>query len=95
MNRSEPEYVVELVEDGSGIRFGLQDVHGIWDAEIQSVVRARADRPFRDVGDVMRRTTVARPVIEALAHAGAFDARRIGRTGGAAAGGRRLSCTRR
>ena len=74
VNRSEPEYVVEQVEDGFGIRLGLQDVHGISDAEIRSVLRARADRPFRDVGDFMRRTTVSRPVTEALAHAGAFDA---------------------
>ena len=35
--------------------------------------RARAERPFRDVGDFLRRTTVSRPVTEALAHAGAFD----------------------
>ena len=74
VNRSEPEYVVEQVEEGFGIRLGLQDVHGISDAEIRSVLRARADRPFRDVGDFMRRTTVSRPVTEALAHAGAFDA---------------------
>ena len=49
-------------------------MHGISDAEIRSIMRARADRAFRDVGDFMRRTTVSRPVTEALAHAGAFDA---------------------
>ncbi len=57
-----------------GIRLGLQDVHGISDVEIRSILMARADRAFRDVGDFMRRTTVSRPVTEALAHAGAFDA---------------------
>ena len=57
-----------------GIRLGFQDVHGISDAEIRSILMARADRAFRDVGDFMRRTTVSRPVTEALAHAGAFDA---------------------
>jgi len=56
------------------IRLALQDVHGISDAEIRSVLAARAERPFRDVGDFLRRTTVARPVAEALAHAGGFDA---------------------
>ena len=56
-----------------GIRLALQDVHGISDAEIRSILRARADRAFRDVGDFMRRTAVSRPVTEALAHAGAFD----------------------
>ena len=81
VNSSEPEYVVEPVPGGQGdgagsfgIRIGFQDVHGISDAEIRSILTARADRPFRDVGDLMRRTTVSRPVIEALAHAGGFDA---------------------
>ncbi|HEX9300152.1 MAG TPA: OB-fold nucleic acid binding domain-containing protein, partial [Actinomycetota bacterium] len=57
-----------------GIRLALQDVHGISDAEIRSILAARAERPFRDVGDFLRRTTVTRPVAEALAHAGGFDA---------------------
>jgi error-prone DNA polymerase len=57
-----------------GIRLALQDVHGISDAEIRSIQQARADRPFDDVGDLLRRTTVSRPVVEAIAHAGGFDA---------------------
>jgi error-prone DNA polymerase len=57
-----------------GIRLALQDVRGISDAEIRSILIARADRPFCDVGDLLRRTSVSRPVAEALAHAGAFDA---------------------
>jgi error-prone DNA polymerase len=57
-----------------GIRLALQDVHGISGAEIRSILEARAERAFRDVGDFLRRTTVSRPVVEALAHAGAFDA---------------------
>jgi error-prone DNA polymerase len=56
-----------------GIRLALQDVHGISDAEVRSILEARAERAFRDVGDFLRRTTVSRPVVEALAHAGAFD----------------------
>ena len=51
----------------------MKDVHGISDAEIRSILRARAERPFTDVGDFMRRAVVSRPVTEALAHAGAFD----------------------
>ncbi|MGE5226775.1 MAG: DNA polymerase III subunit alpha [Planctomycetaceae bacterium] len=79
VNRSEPDYVVEEVEavgdvSGYGIRLALQDVHGISEAEIRSIMAARSERPFRDVGDFLRRTTVSRPVAEALAHAGAFDA---------------------
>jgi error-prone DNA polymerase len=57
-----------------GIRLGLKDVHGISDGEIRSILQARAVRPFRDIGDFLRRTSVSRPVVEALAHAGAFDA---------------------
>jgi error-prone DNA polymerase len=84
VNVSEPEYVVEEVsaEDDPlpvptssfGIRLALQDVHGISAAEIRSILVARAQRPFQDVGDFLRRTVVSRPVAEALAHAGAFDA---------------------
>jgi error-prone DNA polymerase len=48
-------------------------VHGISDAEIRSIMTARSERAFTDVGDFMRRTMVSRPVTEALAHAGAFD----------------------
>ncbi|MFB3738713.1 MAG: DNA polymerase III subunit alpha [Candidatus Velamenicoccus archaeovorus] len=83
VNLSEPEYVVEEVPslDGGGvgtptpgIRLALKDVHGISDAEVRSILEARADRPFRDVGDFLRRTAVSRPVVEAIAHAGGFDA---------------------
>jgi error-prone DNA polymerase len=63
-----------LPADGRyGIRLALKDVHGISDAEIRSILEARADRAFADVGDFLRRTNVSRPVAEALAHAGAFD----------------------
>jgi error-prone DNA polymerase len=56
-----------------GIRLGLKDVYGISDEEIDSILDARAERAFADVGDVLRRTKLTRPVAEALAHAGAFD----------------------
>jgi error-prone DNA polymerase len=75
VNRSEPDYVVEETAPGEfAIRLALQDVHGMSGAEIRSILAARAERPFRDVGDLLRRTSVARPVAESLAHAGAFDA---------------------
>jgi error-prone DNA polymerase len=73
VNRSEPEYVVEG-DDPFGIRLALQDVHGIADAEIRSIMEARAERPFTDVGDFLRRAVVSRPVVESIAHAGGFDA---------------------
>jgi error-prone DNA polymerase len=56
-----------------GIRLALKSVMGISDAEVRSILEARAERPFTDVGDVLRRTSLSRPVAEALAHAGAFD----------------------
>ena len=77
VNVSEPEYTVEPVDrapSGCGIRIGLKDVKGISGAEVRSILEARADRPFADVGDLLRRTVVSRPVAEALAHAGGFDA---------------------
>ena len=75
VNMSEPDYVVEnLGNRRYGIRLAFKDVHGISDAEIRSIQQARADRPFRDVGDFLRRANVSRPVALALAHAGAFDA---------------------
>ncbi|MDQ4004880.1 MAG: DNA polymerase III subunit alpha, partial [Actinomycetota bacterium] len=73
VNRSEPTYTVESVGPDDGIRIALQDVHGISSAEIASIVEARRRRPFTSVDDFMRRTNVSRPVVEALAHAGAFD----------------------
>ncbi len=56
-----------------GIRLALNDVHGITDAEVRSILEARAERFFRDIGDFLRRTVVSKPVVEALAHAGGFD----------------------
>jgi error-prone DNA polymerase len=56
-----------------GIRLALQDVHGISDQEINAIMRARGEKPFTSVIDFVRRTNVSRPVVEALAHAGAFD----------------------
>ncbi|MEX0834409.1 MAG: DNA polymerase III subunit alpha [Actinomycetota bacterium] len=86
VNKSEPEYVVEEIDLGGrpepgrpssdhpyGIRLALNDVHGISDAEIRSILESRAERPFADAGDFMRRATVSQPVCEAIAHAGGFD----------------------
>jgi error-prone DNA polymerase len=92
INVSEPDYTVEVLDpepagQGStgiesnpryGIRLGLKDVHGISDAEIQSILQERAEKLYADVGDVLRRTALTRPVAEALAHAGAFDLLRGG-----------------
>ncbi len=55
---------------GWRIRLGLQDVKGISDAEIDSIIQGRPWRSFRDF---CRRAEVSRSVAEALVHCGAFD----------------------
>src|SRR5438445_13772379 len=49
-------------------------VEGITDAEIRSVIEARARHPFTGLVDFCRRTRVSRPVVENLIHAGGLDA---------------------
>jgi error-prone DNA polymerase len=58
--------------DGSayGIRLSLADVKGINAAEVQRVV---ASRPYGSLSDFWHRAQVARPVVERLVVAGAFD----------------------
>ena len=73
VNRSNKAYSVEPTGEGYGIRLALQDVHGISGAEIASIEKARKSQPFTSVDDLMRRTDVSRPVVEALTHAGAFE----------------------
>ena len=48
--RGDPSAVWQAPSQRFGIRLALQDVHGISDAEIRSIMQARAERPFRDVG---------------------------------------------
>jgi len=68
------EYTVERAGSAWGVRIGLMHVEGINDAEIASILQARSEREFTGVVDFCRRTSVSRPVVEALIHAGALDA---------------------
>ncbi|HVF12934.1 MAG TPA: OB-fold nucleic acid binding domain-containing protein, partial [Actinomycetota bacterium] len=78
VNDSWPEYRTEsprlesnLPEPVSGaLRLGLQDVKGISEDEIASIV---VGRPWRSFEDFCRRAEVSRPVVENLVHCGAFD----------------------
>ncbi len=85
VNRSWREYRVEPLCAGSrryiagiqhtghaglGIRIGLQDVAGIDNRMIDSLL---AGRPFTSVEDLRRRSALQAPVAEALAHVGALD----------------------
>jgi error-prone DNA polymerase len=67
VNVSAKPYTVE----GDGIRIGLMHVEGISDAEVASIIDGRS---FGGLVDFCRRTTVSRPVVENLIHAGAMDA---------------------
>ncbi|HMC71421.1 MAG TPA: hypothetical protein VKJ07_19850, partial [Mycobacteriales bacterium] len=53
-----------------GIRLSLADVKGINDAEIARII---AGRPYGSLSDFWHRAAVARPVVERLVVAGAFD----------------------
>ena len=70
VNRSAAEYRVETSEDKEGIRLGLQDIKGISQAEIHSIVEGRLWETFEDF---CRRAEVSRPVVEALVHCGGLD----------------------
>ncbi len=74
-----------------GIRLSLADVMGMSEDEVARVV---AGQPFADLGDFWTRARVARPVLERLVLAGAFDSL-YGMGGGAAGLGRRGRVTRR
>lgn len=85
INRSTGAYRVEpLPEDEYGIRLSLAEVKGISEVEVRQV---ESHQPFVDLADFWQRTSVARPVVERLVLAGAFDAlhgvtgvRRLGHT---------------
>jgi error-prone DNA polymerase len=69
VNHSAADYRVEAGEPDA-LRLGLQDVKGISEAEIASILEGR---PWRSLADFCRRAEVSRPVAEALVHCGAFD----------------------
>ena len=56
-----------------GIRIGLNQVKSISAAEVESILSARAARPFSSFADFCLRTKCERPTIENLINCGAFD----------------------
>jgi error-prone DNA polymerase len=77
---------------GYGIRIALEEVRGINDHEVARIVAAREGAPYASLTDFWQRAQVARPVVERLVQAGAFDTvYGIGATGA----GRRNRVTRR
>ncbi len=75
-NRSNRECSLEPVGDGAGakaaIRMGLRYVKGLGEADAERMLRARAEGPFRSIGDLARRTGLDRKPLVALAEADAF-----------------------
>ena len=69
VNRSADVY---RAEDG-GVRLALTEVRGISDAEVASILRARAERPFDSLEDLWRRVELSQPVLENLVEIGALD----------------------
>ncbi len=77
VNRSDREYTIERVSgDRSrfGVRIGFMHIDGISAAEIDSILDARAAKPFEGIVDLCRRTHLSRPTVENLIHVGALDA---------------------
>jgi error-prone DNA polymerase len=58
---------------GWGIRLALGEVRGINDGEVSRIVGAREGAPYASLTDFWHRAQVARPVVERLVQAGAFD----------------------
>lgn len=56
-----------------GVRLALSAVRDMSAAEIDSLLAARAERPFTSLEDLWRRTTLSRPVLENLVHIGALE----------------------
>src|SRR5262249_55719579 len=73
VNRSGPQFDV----DGNKICSALAALKGVGAPAVESIVAARAERPFADLSDFASRINpraVNRRVLESLAAAGAFDA---------------------
>jgi error-prone DNA polymerase len=59
--------------EGQAIRLGLIDVKGFGPAQIETIEVERQRGPFRSLADLVRRTQLDRPHVEALVLAGALD----------------------
>jgi error-prone DNA polymerase len=69
INRSKDRYWVE----GGAIRMGLAQIYGLSGAGIRAIMGARESGPFQSLRDFCARTGLARPMVENLVKAGAFD----------------------
>ncbi|MBB5373511.1 DNA polymerase III subunit alpha [Acidocella aromatica] len=78
VNKSGADFQPELLEEdeGYGIRYALGAVKRVGVGAMEELVKARGDKPFKDISDFANRIdakTLTRAQIEILAKAGAFD----------------------
>ncbi len=75
INSSDRVYRVETVgrPPVPGIRLALSEVRGMSEAEMDSLLDARAGGSFASLEDLWRRTELSQPVLENLIHVGALD----------------------
>ncbi len=69
INRSGRHFTVE----GGAVRISLRQIKGVKDSALDSILRARADGPFRSFADFCRRAAVDRDALENMIRCGAFD----------------------
>jgi DNA polymerase III subunit alpha len=77
INRSGVAFEVHGTSDGSlAIRYALAALKGVGVQAVESLVAARGDKPFKDLGDLARRINprqVNKKTLESLISAGAMD----------------------
>ena len=64
------------IEDPNAIRFGLVAIKNVGQGAVDSILKARAERPFTDLSDLCARVdmhSANKKVFESLIHAGALD----------------------
>ena len=59
--------------EGKAIRLSLSDVHGFGPEQIEIIETERQRGPFRSLNDLVKRTSLDRPHVEALVLSGALD----------------------
>ena len=71
--RGGPRSSVERDDAGPFVRVGLARVKGLRSRSLAELVRARAERPFADVADLLARVPLSAAEAASLARAGALD----------------------
>lgn len=63
----------QTIVEGNAVRLSLGDVHGFGPEQIEIIETERQRGPFRSLNDLVRRTGLDRPHVEALVLSGALD----------------------